>query len=386
MTFTAQAEAQKTPPQRDIRDVIAAVLGRDEGPRDNNTGSARDDNVGGHFFVFPTISSNPALGVSVGALTSVTNYWGDPTTTALSSILVSTTFTTKKQLLLVARSDYYTPNNAWHLTGDWRYYDFTERTHGLGSDRADFPAVDVGYDWNRFHQVVARSLWGALKVGIGFHHDARRNIVARDEQQDFSGGGWGTNTASTMSSGMSLNLNYDQRDHVLNPDQGVLGRASYTFYRTGLGSDADWDNLQLEGRAYQRLPGLRRQVLSAWGIAWLTRADQPPYFDLPSVGWDTYGRTARGYRAGRFRGRDWVYAEVEYRIDLTRSGLLGGVTFVNASRFSDPFTDEFQRSVPTVGIGLRLKLNKERRSNLALDFAWGRGGSNGVFLPVNEAF
>lgn len=385
VVLVAPVEAEDPTPQRDINDVIAKILGRDNSPKDHNTDSDSDD-VGRRFFVFPTLGSNPALGVSFGALTSVTNYWGDPTTTALSSILISTAFTTKRQLLLVARSDYYTPNDAWHLSGDWRYYDFMERTHGLGSNRANVPSVEVGYDWYRFHQVVSRPLWGGLEVGVGYHLDARRNILARDEPQDLGSGGVGINTGSTTWSGVSLNLIYDRRDHPLNPERGVLGRASYSFYRADFGSDTNWDNLQLEGRMYQRLTGFRRQVLSVWGVAWLTRAGQPPYFDLPSVGWDTYGRTARGYRAGRFRGRDWVYAEVEYRGDLMRNGLLGGVAFVNTSRFSDPTTDEHQRVAHAAGIGIRLKLDKERRSNLALDVAWGRGGSNGVFLAVNEAF
>jgi len=102
-----------------------------------------------------------------------------------------------------------------------------------------------------------------------------------------------------------MNLIFDQRDHPVNPARGVFGKAAYTFYRTGLGSDRNWDSFQLEGRAYQPLSRNRRQGVALWGLAWLTPSGQPPYFDLPSVGWDTYGRTARGYRSGRFRGRDW---------------------------------------------------------------------------------
>ena len=30
-------------------------------------------------------------------------------------------------------------------------------------------------------------------------------------------------------------------------------------------------------------------------MAWLTTEGAPSYFDLPSTGWDLYGRTARGY-------------------------------------------------------------------------------------------
>ena len=121
-----------------------------------------------------------------------------------------------------------------------------------------------------------------------------------------------------------------------------------------------------------------------WGIGWLTNGDAP-YFNLPSVGWDTYSRTGRGYRAGRFRGQDWVYTELEYRTDVTRNGLIGAVAFVNTGTLSDE-SGNFGRWVVGGGVGARLKLDKQRRSNIAVDIGWGREGSFGLFLGLNEAF
>ena len=377
-----QAEEDHARGQRDLGDIIAAALGRDD-KQDDSTAS--DEHAGTRrFLVFPTFGGNPAVGFSAGALAALTHYSGDPSSTTLSSTLVSASVSTQKQVLVVARSDLYTRGNAWHLTGDWRYYDFTERTYGLGSDRTDSAPADVGYAWYRLHQVVSRAVWGGLEVGAGYHLDIRRDITPGDElpravRQNAA-------AASSTSSGASLNLAYDRRDHPLNPERGAYGRASYAFYRTGLGSGTNWESLQLEGRAYKKLPGRHRKVLSAWAIAWMTRAGLPPLFDLPSVGWDTYNRTARGYRAGRFRGRDWVYAEVEYRTDLTQNGLFGAVAFVNTSRFSDFETGKLQAWAPAAGMGFRIKLDKETRSNIALDFAWGRDGSRGLYLALNEAF
>ena len=373
-------------PQRDIPDLIAAILGRDRVVDAADTTGTDEDEGDSRFFVFPTLGGNPSIGVAAGALGTFTNYWGDPSTTPLSSLLMSASFTSKRQVLIAARSDIYAPDEAWHLTGDWRYYDFEERTYGLGSDRADTPFVDVGYDWYRIHQVAYRPVWGALEAGVGYHLDVRRGIAINDDQQVALQRAGATPIEATTSSGLSLNVGYDTRDHPLNPERGVYGRASYVLNRTGLGSDSDWENLQLEGRVYQRLPGSRRQIVAGWAIVWLTRGGQVPYFDRPGVGWDTYGRTARGYTAGRFRGRDWVYTEFEYRADLTRDGLLGAVAFVNASRLSGLRDLEPQRWVPAGGAGIRLKLDKNRRSNIAIDVAWGREGSVGLYLGLNEAF
>ncbi len=56
-----------------------------------------------------------------------------------------------------------------------------------------------------------------------------------------------------------------------------------------------------------------------------------PYFDLPETSGDSYGRSARGYGEGRYRGDHLLYGEVEFRDTLTRNGLLGYVAFLNTT-------------------------------------------------------
>jgi outer membrane protein assembly factor BamA len=176
----------------------------------------------------------------------------------------------------------------------------------------------------------------------------------------------------------------DTRDNALNASRGLYARASYFAFPKWMGSDSTWHAWQFEGRAYAPLPSPRRQVLAFWGLASLTASGDPPYFNLPAVGWDTYGRTARGYPAGRFRGRDWVYGEAEYRLDLLQNGLLGAVGFINASTLSDE-AGTYQSWAPGGGAGVRIKLNKRHGTNIAMDFGFGRG-SNGIWFGLNEAF
>ena len=39
-----------------------------------------------------------------------------------------------------------------------------------------------------------------------------------------------------------------------------------------------------------------------------------------------------------------------------------------------------------MGGGLRLLFNKHSRTNLCVDAAWGKDGSSGVYLAIQEAF
>jgi len=61
----------------------------------------------------------------------------------------------------------------------------------------------------------------------------------------------------------------------------------------------------------------------------------PPYLDLPSTGWDTYSNTGRGFIQGRYRRKNMVYLEAEYRFKVSKSGLLGGVVFANAQSLTE---------------------------------------------------
>jgi hypothetical protein len=38
------------------------------------------------------------------------------------------------------------------------------------------------------------------------------------------------------------------------------------------------------------------------------------------------------------------------------------------------------------GAGIRIKLNKHSNTNVAIDYAFGQGGSQGIFMNLGEVF
>jgi hypothetical protein len=113
-----------------------------------------------------------------------------------------------------------------------------------------------------------------------------------------------------------------------------------------------------------------------------------PFLDLPTTAGDLFGRSARGYGEGRYRGPHLVYGEAEYRGDLTASGLLGMVAFLNVTTVDsfDASTRLFRDFAPGTGVGLRVLLDKHSRTNLCADYGFGRQGSRGFYLSLQEAF
>jgi hypothetical protein len=366
------AEPQVAPPveQLDLVDVARWLLRR---PPVEPPQAGEDRRVS----IFPTLTGSPGVGVALGAQVSIAERVGDKTVGSL--LTISGSYSTEGQLQLTSRADQRSENGEWRLIGDWRFWDFTERTYGLGSDTSPDTWSDVKYQWARVYATVYRQVIDDLAVGGGYHLDVR----GFDEFQ-LGGGAPVQDPEGRLSSGVSLNAIYDSRDNLINASRGWLGRASYVWFPRALGSDRGWQTAQVEARVFRQLSSSRRQVLALWAFGWFTNG-QPPYLDLPSIGWDTYRRTGRGYTAGRFRGRDWLYGEAEYRTDLLSSGLLGFVTFVNASTFSDA-GERYGAWNPAGGLGMRVKLDKRHGSNLAVDVGWGRDGSYGVYAALNEAF
>ncbi len=145
-------------------------------------------------------------------------------------------------------------------------------------------------------------------------------------------------------------------------------------------------SLLIDLRHYIPWPRNSENILAFWSYNWLTLGGDPPYLDLPSTGWDTYGNTGEGYIQGRFRSKNMLFVEAEYRFKVTSNGLFGGVVFANAQSFTEWPSNTFQTIAPAAGLGLRVKFNKYSRTNIAIDYGFGQNGSQGVFVNLGEVF
>ncbi len=142
----------------------------------------------------------------------------------------------------------------------------------------------------------------------------------------------------------------------------------------------------VEFRHFQKLSASSKNVLAFWSYNWLTLSGNPPYLLLPSTGWDANWNTGRGYTQGRFRGKDMVYLEAEYRFGITPDGLLGGVLFANGESSTEIGSKKFEYLAPACGLGIRIKLDKFSRTNFCMDYGWGLNGNGGFQFNIGEVF
>jgi hypothetical protein len=351
-----------------------------------------------HFFVAaPTIASKPSTGLSVGLNSNLAFFTGDEKTTHISSLSGGLRLSQKKQVLSGIRFGVFTPDDRWFVQGDNRLSWTSQNTYGLGADTA---AVGTGTENVKFtafklYETAYRTVRPHLFVGGGINTSTHSNIRPGDgvlETFDQSAyatynerHGFGDDRQT--SSGINAGLLFDTRDNGINAQRGWLASAALrTFFNGFLGGDSTWQQLTIDVRTYRKLTPDGRHKIAFWFMSDNVLSGTAPYLDLPATGSD--GRSARGYGDGRYRGEHLVYGEMEYRGTITSNGLLGYVAFLNATTVdnADAGTKLFDDFAPAGGFGLRLLLNKHSRTNLTADYGWGKAGSRGLYLGIQEAF
>ena len=104
------------------------------------------------FAFAPVIGAKPSSGVLFGAAGNVAFYRGDPSTTRISSMVTSLTFSTKKQTSLTNRITMFAPVNRWRVDGDHRFQWTSLDTYALGTSADTSVGIVANFDFFRLHQ------------------------------------------------------------------------------------------------------------------------------------------------------------------------------------------------------------------------------------------
>ena len=357
-----------------------------------------DADAGRRFFVFaPSVGSKPTTGLSVGLSSNVAFYrGGDTATTRISTLSGGLKVSQKRQVLFGSRLALFTAHDNWFVLGENRMSWMSENTYALGAAAPVTSRTNLKFDVVKLYESVYRQVEPGLYIGAGINLSSHWNVrpgtttstaawgdsayVAYSETNGFS-------PTRQDSNGTSVGLRYDTRDNGINAARGSLASATYRAFFDGfLGGDSTWQELAFDARTYRAISPGARHKLAFWFLGDMVTGGTAPYWDLPATATD--GRSARGYSEGRYRGERLLYWETEYRGTLTSNGLLGMVLFANATTVANDETHQglFASFAPAAGFGFRVLLNKRSRTNLCTDYAWGKQGSHGFYLAIQEAF
>jgi outer membrane protein assembly factor BamA len=358
------------------------------------------------FLIIPIIGSQPATGFFYGGVAQYT-FKGKNPKEKYSTVNLGVTYTEKDQLLVNFKNNVVFNDNKIFFSGDWRYYVFSQANYGLGSDilqphsdsennNLELLKEPMSYNYLKFHQTVSWKIKGNFYIGPGIHIDAYTSII--DEKLDVANGIYtnhynysiknGFSDKSYAVNGLSLNLLYDSRDNQINTNRGWYGNINYRLNPGVFKNQIPNAVLFSEIRYFLPLSKRNEQhVFGVWAYSQITTSGKLPYLNLPAIGWDQRSRGGKGYTQGLLRGYSLAYLETEYRFPISCNQLVSGTFFTNFTTVSDKDRDIklFQYIQPAVGVGLRILIDKASRTNLVMNYAWGRQ-SKALYLNAGETF
>lgn len=215
-----------------------------------------------------------------------------------------------------------------------------------------------------------------LNLGIRYELGHSKLMDVEEHGLIATGDIWGSEGG--VASGAGILANWDTRNNIFYPSMGSFYQFSATRFSEALGSDYDFSRFNLDIRQY--FPLSSSQVLAIQGYVNIITGK--PTFQLLSL----FGgeRLMRGYYLGRYRDKNMVAFQMEYRRPVWwRFGLVGFAGFGEvANKISRFERKNFKHSV---GWGIRYLFSREEKINLRLDFGYGKGAS-GVYINIGEAF
>ena len=285
-------------------------------------------------------------------------------------------YTQKKQIVSELNADLYWRKETLHLTSSIGYMKFPNKFYGIGNDTSEDDEEEYTPRSVYFSFNFQRKIQEVFHAGI-LYEFVDRKMKEVEEGRSLSQIKILGSEGGTVS-GTGLLMNWDTRDNIFCASSGCFYQLSTSLFRDYLGSDYDFTRYSLDLRQY--VPLFTSPVVAFQGYMKVITGD-PPFQMMSLLGGDSL---MRGYYEGRYRDKNMVVFQTEYRMPLWwRFGLVGFLGFGDVS--SDVKDFALSDLKHSVGFGLRYFLNPEEKLNIRLDFAYGKD-SSGFYITMFEAF
>ena len=357
--------------------------------------------------IVPNIAANPTIGEQLGIKAVAGRKLGNDPNTFLSVAATSASITSKGIIFFYINHNIFTPGNKWNFQGNIVASKTVTPDYGLGIGRDisggstnDNTLADPNHKVYSIHSMyydlrekaykeVAKDLF----FGAGLDFAIRRNITNKDTVNNATPSSVYNNQHGFpqnhyASDGFLFDAEYITRDNPNRAYKGIYADLGLRVNQTWIGSTKNAVQLNSDFRKYFSLSATNpEEVLAFWNWGSYLISGNIPYLELPGTARDGTFRSGRGYTTQYFKGTQFNDTEAEFRFPILANKFISGVTFVSAQTGNDEHgTKLFQVFQPGYGAGLRVLFNKATRTNLALDYAFGKFGNKGFFLNLNEAF
>jgi outer membrane protein assembly factor BamA len=285
-------------------------------------------------------------------------------------------YTQRKQTNLELNPDFYLAKGL-HIQANLQYSDFPDQFYGIGNGTAEDMEEPFTSKFWKLSVEALKKVHGPLNLGFQYFFDDTKLPKVKEEGLLASGGIPGS--AGGTVSGLGYFMTYDSRDSIFFPTAGSFHQFSAMAFGQALGSDFAFKRFYFDLRKYVRFSYAH---CLAFQTRLLFQTGNPPFWRMGLLGGE---ESMRGYYLGRYRDKNMITLQAEYRwvpvfwrIGLAVFAGLGDVA-------ATPGRFDLGRFKYTCGLGLRFVIDPKQRLHLRLDFGFGKGTS-GVYFTAGEAF
>jgi hypothetical protein len=333
----------------------------------------------GSWILLPVVYYSPETRFGFGALgMHLFRFKGADSLTRTSNVQAYALYTLNKQLMISPKYTLFTNGERYMFSGNVAYFKFPRLYYGIGNDLPwdNEEMIDYAYfrAENKFLKKLGPSIFGGLQWNyysmFGVDSDPE-GVLAQNRPAGWRG---------YRTSGVGLVLAYDTRDIVVNPRAGTFFELTSTHNSKALGSQYVYSFYSLDARKYYRL-NRKNHILAMQLFGQFTRGTVP-FLEVPALGNEII---MRGYYEGRYRDKQYVAAQAEYRLPLFWR--IGAVAFAGVGEVAPRLGDlALAKLKPSYGLGGRFMIDQKERVNIRLDYGWGQGRNSGFYLEITEAF
>jgi hypothetical protein len=287
-------------------------------------------------------------------------------------------YTTKSQIIVAVQTELYPASGSYRFIGELSFSKFPTKVWGIGNDTPD--ELEEDYTPVSFNL----TLEAQHRLRRGWYAGITTQFAYRELKEVLNGGlidsGMIPGTEDGRVVGAGLLLLRDTRESTWYPRSSSFHQIRAMLFDGAIGSDYDYFTVTIDLRRYMAV--FKSHVLALRALGNGIGGD-PPFDILPQLGGDAL---LRGYYQGRFRDKDLLAFQAEYRAPVWWK--LGAVAFASAGQVAPDLgglrVDAFH---PAAGFGFRFLIQEAEGVQIRADFAWGFDvESSGFYINIGEAF
>ncbi len=296
----------------------------------------------------------------------------------LSNVLFSGIYTFNEQITLEITPQIYFGAGDYFIDAYYSLEVYPNLFWGIGNNTPDSNEETYNQTTHALNIAFLKRLPPDLNFGFQFtfkNHEVTEVEEGRIlDTQNIIG------NRRTVVAGLGAVFNFDTRDNTGSPNKGFYYQAKAMFSAEIFGATSSFNKFVLDLREY--LPVGERSLL-AFQLYGESNFGDVPFQALASYGG---GNRARGYFFGRFLDKKMYVSQVEYRWRFKPRWTLNAFSLVGevAEEFRDFFSIDNLK--PSMGVGARFKIFKDKDTWLRLDIGNGIDGNSGFYFGINEAF